>query len=291
MAKTGLSYYSSETDRFQDIRLKRLKKQYGCEGYAVFQYVQNEIFRVEGCYIRFTDDQAFDVAEYWGIDEERVLEIINYCTEIELFDRIIWKTKQVLTSESIQQKYAEICRRAKKRTLIPEDISLISEQEAHAVAASPLPLFDNTEEVTTKTGKAVYSTPKLEQTGNPAETRRVPQNFAENRHKEKEKKENPPSIPPMGTLEEEVSLRLKNIGKQALSATSNPANVPKRNTDGLMYRFQRLNISGREAEELLTISRGDEIGHPIWELLQQVDNSKGKITMPGRFLLAKLKAC
>lgn len=129
MAKTGLSYYSSETDRFQDIRLKRLKKQYGCEGYAVFQYVQNEIFRVEGCYIRFTDDQAFDVAEYWGIDEERVLEIINYCTEIELFDRIIWKTKQVLTSESIQQKYAEICRRAKKRTLIPEDISLISEQD------------------------------------------------------------------------------------------------------------------------------------------------------------------
>lgn len=95
----------------------------------------------------------------------------------------------------------------------------------------------------------------------------------------------------MGTLEEEVSLRLKNIGKQALSATSNPANVPKRNTDGLMYRFQRLNISGREAEELLTISRGGEIGHPIWELLQQVDNSKGKITMPGRFLLAKLKAC
>ena len=46
MAKTGLSYYQAETDRFQDIKVKRLKKRYGCEGYAVYQYIQNEIYRV-----------------------------------------------------------------------------------------------------------------------------------------------------------------------------------------------------------------------------------------------------
>ena len=40
MAKTGLSYYQAETDRFQDIKVKRLKKRYGCEGYAVYQYIQ-----------------------------------------------------------------------------------------------------------------------------------------------------------------------------------------------------------------------------------------------------------
>ena len=74
MAKTGLSYYQAETDRFQDIKVKRLKKRYGCEGYAVYQYIQNEIYRVEGCYIRFTDDQLFDVSEYWGIEEQRVLQ-------------------------------------------------------------------------------------------------------------------------------------------------------------------------------------------------------------------------
>ena len=47
MAKTGLSYYQAETDRFQDIKVKRLKKRYGCEGYAVYQYIQNEIYRVD----------------------------------------------------------------------------------------------------------------------------------------------------------------------------------------------------------------------------------------------------
>ena len=111
MAKTGLSYYQAETDRFQDIKVKRLKKRYGCEGYAVYQYIQNEIYRVEGCYIRFTDDQLFDVSEYWGIEEQRVEKIIEYCTEVELFDTITWHTNHVLTSVDIQQRYLEICRR------------------------------------------------------------------------------------------------------------------------------------------------------------------------------------
>ena len=129
MAKTGLSYYQAETDRFQDIKVKRLKKRYGCEGYAVYQYIQNEIYRVEGCYIRFTDDQLFDVSEYWGIEEQRVEKIIEYCTEVELFDTITWHTNHVLTSVDIQQRYLEICRRAKKKIVIPEDIRLVEIQD------------------------------------------------------------------------------------------------------------------------------------------------------------------
>ena len=47
MSKNGFSYYKAETDRFQDIKIKRLKKKYGCDGYAVYQYALNEIYRVE----------------------------------------------------------------------------------------------------------------------------------------------------------------------------------------------------------------------------------------------------
>ena len=107
MAKTGLSYYQAETDRFQDIKVKRLKKRYGCEGYAVYQYIQNEIYRVEGCYIRFTDDQLFDVSEYWGIEEQRVEKIIEYCTEVELFDTITWHTNQI--SRNLPESQEEDC--------------------------------------------------------------------------------------------------------------------------------------------------------------------------------------
>lgn len=41
MSKNGFSYYKAETDRFQDIKIKRLKKKYGCDGYAVYQYALN----------------------------------------------------------------------------------------------------------------------------------------------------------------------------------------------------------------------------------------------------------
>ena len=158
MAKTGLSYYQAETDRFQDIKVKRLKKRYGCEGYAVYQYIQNEIYRVEGCYIRFTDDQLFDVSEYWGIEEQRVEKIIEYCTEVELFDTITWHTNHVLTSVDIQQRSLEICRRAKKKIVLPEDIRLVEIQDApsgmdSAPLPAPLPLFSG-QEIETKTGEA-----------------------------------------------------------------------------------------------------------------------------------------
>lgn len=46
MAKQGLSYYQAETDRFQDIKIKRLKKKYGCEGYAVYTYIVVICFQI-----------------------------------------------------------------------------------------------------------------------------------------------------------------------------------------------------------------------------------------------------
>lgn len=43
MAKTGFPFYRAETDRFQDIRIKRLKKEFKGAGYAVYSYILNEI--------------------------------------------------------------------------------------------------------------------------------------------------------------------------------------------------------------------------------------------------------
>ena len=141
MAKQGLSYYQAETDRFQDIKIKRLKKKYGCEGYAVYTYIENEIYRNNGCFIRATDDIIFDIAEYWAIDEEQVETIINFCTDIDIFDSITWKSRQVLTSEHIQQKYVSVCKHAHKAIILPEEIRLIDIQTEQVRRPVTLPLF------------------------------------------------------------------------------------------------------------------------------------------------------
>lgn len=143
MSKNGFSYYKAETDRFQDIKIKRLKKKYGCDGYAVYQYALNEIYRVDGSYIRWTSDQHFDCADYWGINEERVEEIVDYCAEIGLFDPVVWKTQCILTSRAIQSRYIDICKLAKKKMYIPLDILLVEPEQPMKEPAS-MPLFEAT---------------------------------------------------------------------------------------------------------------------------------------------------
>lgn len=195
MRKKGLTYYQAETDRFQDIKIKRLKKQYGCEGYAVYTYLQNEIYRVEGCFMRFGDDDAFDCADYWNIDEEKIYEIINFCADIDLFDAIIWKTRQILTSREIQENYAEICRRAKKQTIIPEEIALTDDRHIQPATPEPLPLFQE-EQPETITGTPQYGKPQILSPQSSAEFRGIPQKPAEKCTKEKKIKINPPLYPP-----------------------------------------------------------------------------------------------
>ena len=291
MSKNGLTYYQAETDRFQDIKIKRLKKRYGCEGYAVYNYVQNEIYRVEGCFIRFTDDQAFDCAEYWNIDEEQVMNIINFCADIDLFDSLIWKTRGILTSRDIQQRYTEICRRAKKRMFIPDEIALIEDERVQTAQPEPLPLFAD-EGVETVSGTPRYEEPKLYVPQNSAETRRTPRNSAENPDKEKKKKENPPSNPPASgvKLEEEVHKLCSRLSEKPAFSLKPPQDGIRRNPTGILDRLQELRIPPKEIEQLLLLCRYGEIGHPIWQLLDEIRRSRGKITMPGRFLLARLKA-
>ena len=304
MAKQGLSYYQAETDRFQDIKVKRLKKKFGCEGYAVFNYIENEIYRVEGCFLKITDDIIFDISEYWCIDEERVEEIISFCAEVELFDLATYRTRRIVTSAALQQRYVEICRRCKKRMFIPEEISLIIDETAPTTKAEPLPLFSISEQQPeTRLGQPQYEQPKaisiektkqlqqqteLQAKPNSADIRRVPQKSAENPHKEKKTKENPPSIPPMGMAEEAKSL-LSRLSDEARPKPQNPEE-PKRNTPGLLYNLEQLKIDARQCEKICELCNYGEIGHPIWQLFADIRKSKGRITMPGHFILSRLQS-
>ena len=123
IARKGFVYYRAETDRFFDIKIKRLRKEFSCQGYSVYDYFVNEIYRVEGCFMQYSTDEAFCCADYWNIEESEVNRIISYCAEIGLFDAGLFSTKQILTSRSIQENYVDMCRVMKRhrvqRTLPP----------------------------------------------------------------------------------------------------------------------------------------------------------------------------
>lgn len=333
MAKQGLSYYQAETDRFQDIKIKRLKKKYGCEGYAVYTYIENEIYRNNGCFIKATDDIIFDIAEYWAIDEEQVETIINFCTDIDIFDSITWKSRQVLTSEHIQQKYVSVCKHAHKAIILPEEIRLIDIQTEQVRRPVTLPLFSEDNQPEPATGTPHYGQPQLLEhdiTAQPVAackpttgtqvceteesrtytTNSIPQNsdFANIREtsrktrtesdKRKENKTNSSSIPltnHVPSLKEEAEKLLSSLQRGQLAASQSPKpenedeKAPKRNETGLLQQLGQLNIPPHQMRDICRLCRYGEIGHPVWTLFDDIRRSRGRITMPGLFIISRLK--
>jgi hypothetical protein len=137
-AKIGLSYYTVDTDRYQDRRIKRLKKDFGCQGVAVYDFILCEIYRVRGCFIEWDDNTAFDVAEYFGLKESTVREIVKYCGVVGLFDKELL-SRGIATSASIQRRYLDMCNRAKRlNPTIPKEYRIIPEESQIITEESPI---------------------------------------------------------------------------------------------------------------------------------------------------------
>ena len=127
--KVGLSYYSIDTDRYQDRKIKRLKKVMGCKGLATYDYLLCEVYRDRGCVLVWDEDCAFDVAEYLGLTEKAVQEIVGYCGLVGLFDEGLL-SRGIITSASIQKRYLEACARAKRKDAsVPKEWCLIEIRE------------------------------------------------------------------------------------------------------------------------------------------------------------------
>jgi len=111
--KRGLSYFPLDTDFMRDRKVQRLILEYGAEGISVFLGVLCEIYATEGYFLPVADEIYFDIGFTLQVSEERVKEIVGYCLKIRLFDRKMFKTKRVITSRGIQQRFKLICKRSK----------------------------------------------------------------------------------------------------------------------------------------------------------------------------------
>lgn len=123
--KTGFGYYSIDTDRYQDLKIKKLKHKYGVEGIAVYDYILCEIYRDKGCYVNWNEFIQFDIADYFQIKEESIEEILNWTITIGLFDKMVFDKFRIITSRSIQDRYLDMCVRSKRKNrTIPKHIQI-----------------------------------------------------------------------------------------------------------------------------------------------------------------------
>lgn len=292
MAKQGFSYYKAETDRFQDIKIKRLKKKYHCTGYAVYQYVLNEIYRVRGYFLRFTEDQLFDVSEYWGIDEEEVKEIIGYCAEIGLFDTKLWQASGVLTARSIQARYIDICKVCKKTPQIENTMRLVPVEQAAAPPPAPPALFTGAEMA------PMHIIPPQPVAPLPTETEL--QGVGASVLAELEANEAQPvsedfrKVPEVsGNFAEKSDKSIKSYASISTSSNSptaeeaEPASL-SREKDRLRQLLQSVGCGAHDWQWVYRIEHIEADTSPVWQLVEEMRQSGGRLTF-GSYIMPTLR--
>lgn len=144
--KIGLSYFAVDTDIFQDRKIKQLKRNFGCQGIAILFYLLAEVYRDKGCGLEWDENTALDVADYLGVKETLVSEVVRYCGAVGLFNEALLSCG-IITSAAIQRRYIEMSKRAKRTSiLIPENWRIIEEttEDDTNVSANIPEYFPNT---------------------------------------------------------------------------------------------------------------------------------------------------
>ena len=116
----SLDRFPTKTKLLYDTRVKALRRYFKDTGnannaFVVFDFLFREIFGNEGYYIKYSDDLVGDTADFCYVTESFVIDVIQKCIELELFDKTQFEQNEILTSRAIQNKYQDIFAAMKRK--------------------------------------------------------------------------------------------------------------------------------------------------------------------------------
>lgn len=137
--KTGLDYFSLDTDFFSDRNIMALGDELGSKATVVFIKILCDVYRKDGYFLKWDSYYSFDIArifEKQGIKENLINEVIGFCFKRKLFDLDLFKRYSIITSRSIQERYfrsktSTLKRKASIDEFIRPEISLLKSLETN----------------------------------------------------------------------------------------------------------------------------------------------------------------
>ena len=102
--KKGLDYFSVDTNILSDLKVRRIKREYGAESFLLYMTLLCDIY-ANGYWLEANDDYLFDLSEQMQISESRILEMLQAMAKVGMFDADLFTEQQILTSEPIQKQY------------------------------------------------------------------------------------------------------------------------------------------------------------------------------------------
>ena len=168
-AKEGLEYYPHDVDMYSDDKVKLLRARLGIKGYAVYTLLLAKIYRTNGYWMPWGEDEALLFAEDVGGECQHsfVNDVVHESVKRGLFDADIFDKFKILTSKGIQDRYSLVvglsklkrpdidakidCRNISKlRKIIP---SVFIGKSSEEIAKTSEEIANNPEESTQRKGK------------------------------------------------------------------------------------------------------------------------------------------
>lgn len=133
----GLQYTFLDKDFFHDRKVRKLVRECGKDSPIVYIALLTMIAG-EGYYIKYDNDTVFDLADYTGIDEGRVVTILETCGKVGLLDMGLMEHEHILTSHGIQKYYKNTCFQLKRKNGV-EEYCLLEEGHIDDVSSEETP--------------------------------------------------------------------------------------------------------------------------------------------------------
>lgn len=111
--KEGFDYFPMDVDFFSDRKIRRILTSFGAKGIVIYHYLLCAIYKENGCFMRWDEDCAFDVADDLKMKESFVKEVLSLCLTVGLFDAVLMRVG-VLTSDGIQSRYETMCKLSRR---------------------------------------------------------------------------------------------------------------------------------------------------------------------------------
>ena len=284
--KQGLDYFPIDTNFIQHRVVRRIMKREGDGALSVLIAILSYIYSGEGYYVK-ADQLFYEDLEsmFFQKQLEDVERIVSLAVEYGLFDAELFNAHGILTSRDIQRQFLFSTRRRKKRALI-EKYCLLDEDDD----------VSQTPENVTQTGENVTQTPKnvAQTTKNVTQsTHSIEQNSIEKQRKEK--------LLPDGSSDNGGTLMRENrrvmsekelfepeavVTAADVECMQAPPDGLSHNLDGLRLNMQLYKIPFHEQQAIILRSNYGQIGHPVWQGFTELRSSRGKIKLPGKFLLS-----
>ena len=110
----GIDYFPLDVGFLRDIKVRKIIRACGISATPILIDLLGNIFRDEGYYMRWGEDEPFLIADEVGVSEGAVIETVQKAVQVDFFNANMFETYGILTSRGIQKRFFKAVERRKE---------------------------------------------------------------------------------------------------------------------------------------------------------------------------------